>query len=56
MDYSIAIPSKGRSDIIKDRVLKLLESHSISKSKIFIFVEESELEEYKSKEKKGETT
>tara|TARA_R110002167_G_scaffold155955_3_gene350523 strand:+ start:2190 stop:3659 length:1470 start_codon:yes stop_codon:yes gene_type:complete len=49
MDYSIAIPSKGRSDIIKEKVLKLLESHSISKSKIFIFVEESELVEYKSK-------
>mgnify|MGYP003672719107 CR=1 FL=1 len=47
MNYSIAIPSKGRSDIIKDKVLNLLEKHSISKDKIFIFVEESEIETYK---------
>ena len=48
MDYKIAIPSYKRSDIIKDKVLKLLEKHSIDKSKIFIFVEESEIEKYKS--------
>ena len=46
MDYSIAIPSHKRSDVIKDKVLKLLEKHSIPKSKIFIFVEESEIETY----------
>ena len=49
MNYSIAIPSKGRSDIIKDKILLLLESHSISKSNIYIFVDEKEIEEYKSK-------
>ena len=48
MNYSIAIPSHKRSDIIKDKILNLLESHSISKDKIFIFVEEKEIEEYKS--------
>jgi len=48
MDYKIAIPSYKRSDIIKDKVLKLLEKHSIDKSKIFIFVEEDEIEKYKS--------
>ena len=47
MDYSIAIPSHKRSDIIKDKVLKLLLNHSICKSKIFIFVEEKEIETYK---------
>ena len=49
MNYSIVIPSHKRSDIIKDKVLKLLESYSISKSKIFIFVEEKEIEIYKNK-------
>ena len=48
MNYSIAIPSHKRSDIIKDKVLSLLEKHSISKDKIFIFVEENEIEEYQS--------
>ena len=47
MNYSIAIPSHKRSDIIKDKVLSLLEKHSISKDKIFIFVEENEIEEYR---------
>tara|TARA_R110000764_G_scaffold35138_1_gene78450 strand:- start:2327 stop:3793 length:1467 start_codon:yes stop_codon:yes gene_type:complete len=45
--YSIAIPSYKRSDIIENKVLKLLAKHSINKSKIFIFVEESEIETYK---------
>ena len=45
--YSIAIPSYKRSDIIKDKVLKLLDNHSINKNQIFIFVEESEIETYK---------
>ena len=49
MNYSIAIPSHKRSDIIKDKVLNLLEKHSISKEQIFIFVEEKEIEEYKNK-------
>ena len=44
--YSIAIPSHKRSDIIKDKVLKLLENHSISKNQIFIFVEGKEIETY----------
>ena len=48
MNYSIAIPSHKRSNIIKDKVLKLLEKHSINKKQIFIFVEEKEIEEYKS--------
>ena len=47
MNYSICIPSHKRSDIIKDKVLNLLEKHSISKQQIFIFVEESEMAEYK---------
>ena len=46
MNYSIAIPSHKRSDIIKDKVLSFLAKHSISKSKIFIFVEEKEIETY----------
>ena len=49
MNYSIAIPSHKRSDIIKDKVLKLLEKHSINKEQIYIFVEEKEIEEYKNK-------
>ena len=49
MNYSIAIPSHKRSNIIKDKVLKLLEKHSINKKQIFIFVEEKEIEEYKNK-------
>ena len=49
MNYSIAIPSHKRSDIIKDKVLNLLEKHSISKEQIFIFVEAKEMEEYKNK-------
>ena len=49
MNYSICIPSHKRSDIIKDKVLNLLKKHSISKEQIFIFVEEKEIEEYKSK-------
>ena len=36
MNYSICIPSHKRSDIIKDKVLTLLEKHSISKDKISI--------------------
>ena len=46
MNYSIAIASHKRSDIIKDKVLKLLDNHSIPKEQIFIFVEESEIETY----------
>ena len=49
MNYSIAIASHKRSDIIKDKVLNLLLNHSISKEQIFIFVEEKEIEEYKNK-------
>jgi len=45
--YSIAIPSYKRSDIIKNKVLKLLDNHSINKNQIFIFVEEKEIETYK---------
>ena len=45
--YSIVIPSYKRSDIIKSKVLKLLENHSINKNQIFIFVEEKEIETYK---------
>ena len=44
--YSIVIPSYKRSDIIKDKVLKLLDNHNIPKEQIFIFVEESEIETY----------
>lgn len=45
--YSIAIPSYKRSDIIKNKVLKLLDNHSINKNQIFIFVEQKEMETYK---------
>ena len=48
MEYKIAIPSHKRSDIIKDKVLNMLESYNIPKDKIFIFVEENEIEKYKS--------
>jgi len=47
MNYYICIPSHKRSAIIKEKVLNLLEKHSISKQQIFIFVEESEMAEYK---------
>jgi len=47
MEYIIAIPSHKRSTIINGKVIKLLEKHNIDKKKIFIFVEESEIETYK---------
>lgn len=48
MNYSIVIPSHKRSDIIKDKVLTLLEKHSISKLDIYIFVAPDEISTYKS--------
>ncbi len=47
MEYIIAIPSYKRSKTINDKVIRLLEKHNINKNKIFIFVEESEIETYK---------
>ena len=47
MEYIIVIPSHKRSTIINGKVIKLLEKHNIDKKKIFIFVEESEIETYK---------
>tara|TARA_Y100000401_G_scaffold116906_1_gene123916 strand:+ start:6713 stop:7462 length:750 start_codon:yes stop_codon:yes gene_type:complete len=38
MDYKIAIPSYKRSDIIKDKTLKLLNDYGIDKNRITIFV------------------
>lgn len=48
MNYQIAIPSYKRENTIKNKTLKLLESHKIDPNKIFIFVADSdELEKYK---------
>ena len=35
--YYIAIPSHGRSDVIKKRTIAFLEKHKIDKTKVFIF-------------------
>ena len=47
--YYIAIPSHGRSDVIKKRTIAFLERHNIDKSKVFIFVEEEEMHDYNEK-------
>ena len=47
VNYSIAIPSHKRSCVIRSKVLSFLESHNIDKDRIFIFVSEDEIEEYK---------
>ena len=44
--YYIAIPSHGRSDVIKKRTIAFLERHNIDKTKVFIFVEEEEEHDY----------
>ena len=44
--YYIAIPSHGRSDVIKKRTIAFLERHKIDKTKVFIFVEEEEMHDY----------
>jgi len=44
--YYIAIPSHGRSDVIKKKTIAFLERHKIDKSKVFIFVEEEEMHDY----------
>ena len=44
--YNIAIPSHGRSDVIKKRTIAFLEKHKIEKSRVFVFVEEDEIHEY----------
>ena len=49
MNYSIAIPSHKRSDIIESKVLKLLRKHNIPKKQIYIFVAPDEIETYSSK-------
>ena len=49
MDYSIAIRSKGRSDTIKQKTLKLLDKYDIPHDKIHIFVPQNEIEIYQEK-------
>ena len=45
--YKIVIPSYKREKIIKQKTLTLLDKHNINKKDIYIFVEESEIENYK---------
>ena len=47
--YSIAIRSKGRSDTIKEKTLKLLDKWNILNEKIHIFVPENEIDIYQEK-------
>ena len=47
MNLKFCIPSKGRSEYIKNKTLALLEKHSIDKKDIYIFVAPKELETYK---------
>ena len=44
MDYKIAIPSYKRSNIIKDKTLKLLNDYGIDKNRITIFVANKDAE------------
>tara|TARA_R110000765_G_scaffold294202_1_gene389440 strand:- start:1370 stop:2833 length:1464 start_codon:yes stop_codon:yes gene_type:complete len=44
--YKIAIPSHKRSKVIRNKVLKFLESHKIDKKLIYIFVAEDEYYDY----------
>ena len=45
--YSIAIPSLGRSELLKSQTIKTLQHHNIPKSVISIFVIQEEYETYK---------
>ena len=47
MNLKFCIPSKGRSEYIKNKTLALLEKHSIDKKDIYIFVAKDELQTYK---------
>ena len=47
MNYSIAIPSLGRCDILKKMTLASLQYHGMLPSRITVFVVEEEYEEYR---------
>lgn len=51
--YNIAIPSHNRSATIGSHILSFLERHNIERKIIYIFVDESELGNYKHYEKMG---
>ena len=47
MNYVVAIPSHKRSEILRDRTLKLLDKLSISHSRIYVFVSKGNIKTYR---------
>jgi len=49
MDYVIAIPSTRRTDVINKKTLCMLRAYGIDMSRVYVFVAEDEIQDYKVK-------